>query len=85
MIVVAWIGVILIFFGTLKTMFVREFHNRLHTMGVSDTVGTFLMIFGMMGSGFEIPKLILFLIFVLVWNPLITHTLAKAYIERLKR
>ena len=83
--ILIWAGVVLMVLGTLKTFFVGEFRNRLHTMGVSDTVGTTLVALGMMVEKFEIARVLAFLIFVLIWNPLVVHILARVYTERLRR
>ncbi len=80
-----YVGLFMMILGTLKTLLTSEFRMKLHFIGISDVVGVVLVTIGLMMKGFEIEKLAVGLIFTIVWIPLITHALARAYISRLRR
>ncbi len=78
-------GLILMAVGSFLGFIERSFSKKLHKLSISDTSGTLLIFIGIMVSGFEVPKLVLATVFLIVWNPLITHTIAKTFLARLRR
>ena len=58
-----------------------DFYTRSHALGVVDTLGTLLILGGLvLHYGFSLisAKLILILIFIYIANPTITHILVRA-------
>lgn len=58
-----------------------DFLSRMHAAGVTDTLASFLIIFGLMlqvGWGLPLFKLALILLFVFFTSPVSSHALAKA-------
>lgn len=74
-------GALAIIVGLLGVFRMPDFFTRLHAASVVDTMGTMLIIFGLMlYSGFNIVsvKLLLILIFILITTPAAAHALAKS-------
>lgn len=58
-----------------------DFYSRMHATGITDSLGTALILVGLMlQSGWDISltKLILILVFILLTGPTITYSLANA-------
>ena len=58
-----------------------DFFTRLHAASITDTLGTMLIMFGLiLQAGFAQTsiKLLLIVVFMVVTNPTATHALAKA-------
>ena len=58
-----------------------DFYTRLHAAGVSDTMGAWLLLFGLMlqaGLSQATIKLALIVVFLFFTSPTATHTLARA-------
>lgn len=58
-----------------------DFYSRIHAAGVTDTLGAWLIIIGLMfSSGWSLTtaKLVMLLIFLVLTSPLTSHALAKA-------
>lgn len=61
-----------------------DFYNRLHAVGVTDTLATTMILIGLMlqnPDGLVIVKLIIILLMTLFINPTASHALAKAAIH----
>ena len=61
-----------------------DFYNRLHAVGVTDTLATAMILIGLMlqnPDGMVIIKLIIILLMTLFINPTASHALAKAAIH----
>ncbi|HIF51457.1 MAG TPA: monovalent cation/H(+) antiporter subunit G [Thiotrichaceae bacterium] len=74
-------GALAIIVGLIGVFRMPDFFTRLHAASIVDTMGTMLILFGMMlYSGFNIVsvKLLLILIFILVTTPTAAHALAKS-------
>ena len=78
-------GTIVMIIGSLLGIFEKRFLVKLHKISAADFVGLSLILTGMALSGFEVVKSLLALIFLAIWSPSITHTLAKTYVNRMRR
>lgn len=80
-----WTGIIVMIFGSAAGIFEKRFLVKLHKISAADFVGLSLILMGMALNGFEIVKSLLTLIFLAVWSPSMTHTLAKTYVNRMRK
>ena len=74
-------GSISIVVGLLGVYRMPDFFTRLHAASVIDTLGTILILFGLiLYQGFNLVsvKLLLILIFILITTPTAAHALAKS-------
>jgi multicomponent Na+:H+ antiporter subunit G len=74
-------GALSIIIGLLGVFRMPDFYTRLHAASIIDSMGTMLIIFGLMlYSGFNLIsfKLFLIMIFILVTTPTAAHALAKS-------
>jgi len=74
-------GALAIIVGLIGVFRMPDFFTRLHAASIVDTMGTMLILFGMMlYSGFNVVsvKLLLILIFILITTPTAAHALAKS-------
>jgi len=74
-------GVIAILIGLLGVFRMPDFFTKLHAASIIDTMGTMLIVVGLMlFSGFNLisVKLLLILIFILITTPAAAHALAKS-------
>ncbi len=74
-------GALAIIVGLLGVFRMPDFFTRLHAASVIDTMGTMLVLVGLMlYSGFNLVtvKLLLILIFILITAPAAAHALAKS-------
>ncbi len=83
--ILIWTGLILMIAGSAFAVIKRGFLNKLHMMGVSDVSGASLILIGLMIEGFEPGRIFIALVFLLVWVPLTTHVISKAFVSRVKR
>ena len=61
-----------------------DFYTRMHAVGVSDTLVTFLILVGLMlqmPDGLVLAKLVFILLMTLFINPTASHALAKAALK----
>jgi len=82
--ILSWVslisGGIFIVISTVGMLRFREFYARLHAASIADTLGTMLIVAGLiMQAGFTLitVKLLLILFFVLFTTPTAAHALAK--------
>jgi len=65
-----------------------DFYSRIHAAGITDTMGAWLIVVGLMFSaGWTLvtAKLLMLLLFLVITSPLASHALAKAaYVRGLK-
>ncbi len=80
-----WIGFFLMLTGTILSFKERDFLLKLHFIGISDTVGAILIILHLIAKGWDIPKLVLMMILILIWSPFLSHVLAKTYVRMGKK
>ena len=67
--------------GSLGLVRLPDFYTRLHSAGITDTLGTGLILIGLtFQAGFTLVtvKLLFIAIFVLITSPTSTHAVAKA-------
>jgi multicomponent Na+:H+ antiporter subunit G len=74
-------GALAILVGMLGVFRMPDFFTRLHAASIIDTMGTMLILLGLMlYSGFNLVsvKLLLIMIFILITTPAAAHALAKS-------
>ncbi|MBL1142873.1 MAG: monovalent cation/H(+) antiporter subunit G [Proteobacteria bacterium] len=74
-------GALAIIIGLIGVFRMPDFYTKLHAASVIDTMGTMLIIVGLMlYSGFNLVsvKLLLIMIFILITTPTAAHALAKS-------
>lgn len=74
-------GALAIITGLLGVFRMPDFFTRLHAASVIDTMGTMLILFGLMlysGINLVSLKLLLIMIFILITTPAAAHALAKS-------
>ncbi|WP_193170879.1 monovalent cation/H(+) antiporter subunit G [Nisaea nitritireducens] len=74
-------GVFFIFTGTLGMLRLPDFYTRLHAAGITDTLGTELLLIAMMlqaGWSIVTVKLLMISLFIFFTSPTATHALANA-------
>ena len=67
--------------GGLGLLRLPDFYTRIHAAGVTDTLGAWLILIGLMfqsGLSWNTPKLALVLFFLVCTSPVSSHALAKA-------
>ena len=75
------IGALSIIVGLLGVYRMPDFYTRLHAATIIDTLGTMLILFGLIlyyGLNIVSLKLLLILIFILITTPTAAHALAKS-------
>jgi multicomponent Na+:H+ antiporter subunit G len=83
--VLSWIfigaGSILVLTGGIGLLRFPDFYTRIHAAGITDTMGAWLMLIGLMfvaGWTLVTAKLVMLLLFLAITSPLSSHALAKA-------
>lgn len=83
--VLSWVlllaGSFFVFTGAVGLLRLPEFFTRIHSAGVTDTLGAGLMLAAMLlqaGSWTVAAKLFLIFLFMMITGPTSTHALAKA-------
>jgi multicomponent Na+:H+ antiporter subunit G len=83
--VLSWIfliaGSIFVIIGGIGLIRLPDFYTRIHAAGITDTMGAWLILIGLMFSaGFSLVtvKLLMLLFFLAATSPLASHALAKA-------
>jgi len=80
------LGVIFMAFGVVGTFMFKSFYLRLLVTSKIDTVGALTLIFGLViihGISFFSAKLLLLAVIILILNPLVAHSVARAaYLSR---
>ena len=74
-------GSIFLLIGGLGLIRLPDFYTRIHAAGITDTMGAWLILIGLMFSaGWTLisVKLLMLLFFLAVTSPLASHALAKA-------
>ncbi len=87
--VLSWVflvtGSIFVVIGGLGLLRLPDFYTRVHAASITDTVGAWLILIGLMfqsPSALVLIKLILVLIFLVLTSPLASHALTKAAYHR---
>ncbi len=76
-----FIGALAILVGLLGVFRMPDFFTRLHAASIIDTMGTMMIIAGLiLYSGFNLVsvKLLLIMVFILITTPAAAHALAKS-------
>jgi multicomponent Na+:H+ antiporter subunit G len=71
--------------GGIGILRLPDFYTRIHAAGITDTMGAWLILIGLMFSaGWTLvtAKLLMLLVFLLMTSPLASHALAKAAFMR---
>ena len=79
--VIIFTGLIFMFFGVIGIYKFKTFYTRLLATSKTDTVGAISIIIGVSiinGFSFFTAKVILIALIMLVFNPLIAHTMARS-------
>ena len=83
--VASWVfiiaGSIFVLIGGIGLIRLPDFYTRIHAAGITDTMGAWLILIGLMFSaGFSLVtvKLLMLLFFLAATSPLTSHALAKA-------
>jgi multicomponent Na+:H+ antiporter subunit G len=83
--VLSWVlilaGSIFVIIGGIGLLRLPDFYTRIHAAGITDTLGSWLILIGLMFfEGFTLvtAKLGILLFFLLATGPLASHALAKA-------
>jgi multicomponent Na+:H+ antiporter subunit G len=83
--VLSWIfiaaGSIFVLIGGIGLIRLPDFYTRIHAAGITDTMGAWLILVGLMftaGWTLVTIKLVVLLVFLAVTSPLSSHALAKA-------
>jgi len=81
-------GSLFLIIGGIGILRFPDFYSRIHPAGITDTMGAWLLIIGLMfasDSWFVTIKLVMLLLFLATTSPLAGHALAKAaYMRGLK-
>jgi len=87
--VLTWVlilsGSVFVIIGGVGILRLPDFYTRIHAAGITDTLGTWLILIGlMMHEGWTLgtAKLAMLLFFLLATGPLASHALAKAAFAR---
>ena len=82
---ISWIllvaGGLFVIVGGIGLLRLPDFYTRIHAAGITDTLGTWLILAGLClqsESALVTAKLLMLLFFMVVTSPLATHALAKA-------
>jgi multicomponent Na+:H+ antiporter subunit G len=78
-------GSVFLLIGGLGLIRLPDFYTRIHAAGITDTMGAWLILIGLMFSaGWTLisVKLLMLLFFLAVTSPLASHALAKAALLR---
>ncbi len=79
--VLIFVGALAILVGLLGVFRMPDFFTRLHAASIIDTMGTMMIIAGLiLYSGFNLVsvKLLLIMVFILITTPAAAHALAKS-------
>jgi len=83
--VASWVfigaGSILVLTGGIGLIRLPDFYTRIHAAGITDTMGAWLILIGLMfvaGWTLITAKLVMLLLFLAITSPLSSHALAKA-------
>jgi len=78
-------GSLFVLTGGIGLLRLPDFYTRIHAAGITDTMGAWLILIGLMfSSGWSLvtAKLVMLLIFLVMTSPLASHALAKAAFMR---
>jgi multicomponent Na+:H+ antiporter subunit G len=83
--VLSWIfigaGSIFVIIGGIGLLRFPDFYSRIHAAGITDTLGAWLILMGLMvqeGLSLDTARLAILMFFLVATSPLASHALAKA-------
>ena len=83
--VLSWIfivtGSVFVIIGGIGLLRFPDFYTRIHAAGITDTMGAWLILIGLMfqeGLTLNTARLLILLFFLVATSPLASHALAKA-------
>ena len=80
-VIIIFAGLVFMFFGVIGIYKFKTFYTRLLATSKTDTVGAITIIIGVSiinGFSFFTAKVILIALIMLIFNPLIAHTMARS-------
>jgi multicomponent Na+:H+ antiporter subunit G len=87
--VASWVfvgaGSVFVLIGGVGLLRLPDFYTRIHAAGITDTMGAWLILIGLMftaGWSLVTAKLVMLLLFLAITSPLASHALAKAAFMR---
>ena len=79
------LGLILTFYGTVGILVCHSL-QKLHYMGISDTLGSVLIILGIMMEWKQATAMLsAAIVLLLILGPIVSHIIARGMINRVKR
>ncbi|HBJ80774.1 MAG TPA: hypothetical protein DDY74_02685 [Pseudothermotoga sp.] len=76
-------GLLLTFYGTVGLLRAKNTAQKLHFLGVSDTIGSVLIFTGIVINWYEVlAKIIMVSLITLITGPLISHIIARSIIQK---
>jgi multicomponent Na+:H+ antiporter subunit G len=78
-------GSLFVIIGGVGLLRLPDFYSRIHAAGMTDTMGAWLILIGLMFSAgwtLVLAKLVMLLIFLVLTSPMASHALAKAAFMR---
>lgn len=78
-------GSLFVIIGGIGLLRLPDFYTRIHAAGMTDTMGAWLILIGLMFSSESFlvtAKLVMLLIFLLLTSPLASHALANSAFNR---
>ena len=75
------LGLFFLFISAVGALRLPDFSTRAHALAVTDTLGSFLLLLGLIfhyGVSITSAKILLLIIFIQIANPTITHVLFRA-------
>lgn len=78
-------GSLFVLTGGIGLLRLPDFYTRIHAAGITDTMGAWLILVGLMfvaGWTLVMAKLVMLLLFLAITSPLSSHALAKAAFMR---
>ncbi len=78
-------GSLFVIIGGVGLLRFPDFYSRIHAAGMTDTMGAWLILIGLMFSAgwtLVLAKLVMLLIFLVMTSPMASHALAKAAFMR---
>lgn len=79
--VITLLGALFLFLGSLGLIRMPDLYNRMQSGTKTSTLGSILFLIGIaLGFGFRIflAKIIILIMFIIITNPISSHTLARA-------
>lgn len=80
------LGIVLSGYGTVGIILARNDFQRIHFLGIADTLGAGLIVLGALSSWWEaFPRLLFVFLVSLITGSIAAHVLARSILEHTKR